>query len=456
MKRILLTLSFAITSLICLAQNDYQRTKPVGNSTANMATYNKQTIVDANLRASLTLYVPKGNTPTLNNAKDSVGAVFFSTADSHFYVYRGSATWDKYARYSDISQVVTDSLANYQKLPNTKITGCTITVAGDSITVSSGSFRINGQVYSASTRLFPDVPYSPDGTQRYLTFIGTTGGIIDTLGGIADSIATYPSIAYNQADLGSVLVGSGSIGQPSAPVEILAGGAITSIPTVGYNPGTNLTSAQFIQNVFYQSQSPTASLSGGQTLEKRPSGTTSVTLNWSAGRLASTQPLSSIVVAGVSQTFIQPSSGSSVSGTQAVSVTNNSNTTYANTVTTVDSKTASANTTVSWSDRRFYGRSASATPDETIIEASAGGASQLSNSRAGTFIITASGSNFPYFSYPVIYGALTSIKDVNNFEVLSSFNQTTVSVTNSFGLTISMYVYTLNASTASNYQITTQ
>lgn len=347
-----------------------------------------------------------------------------------------------------------DTLSNYQKLPNTKVTGCTITVIGDSILVSAGSWRINGSVYSkATSTLFPNIPYSPNGTQRYITLIGTTSGTIDTLGGVADSIAVYPTVSANQANIGSVVVGSGAIGQPIVPEpeETITGGVITSLPTIGFNPGSNITAAQFIQNTFYQSQAPTFSLSGGQTLEFRASGTTTFTLNYTAGRLAGTQPLSTIVVAGSSKSFSQPSAPGTVSGTHDVSVTNNTNQTFSGTVTTVDSKTASTSTTFTFQKRRYWGRSASASPDETIIEAVAGGGSELStDTRAKSgFSISASGSNYVYYAYPSSYGLLTSIT-VGGFDSFNAFTITSVSVTNSLGYEEVYYVYTSNNTFSAN------
>lgn len=53
------------------------------------------------------------------------------------------------------------------------------------------------------------------------------------------------------------------------------------------------------------------------------------------------------------------------------------------------------------------------------------------------------------YSYPVSLGALTSIKDANNFEYLGSYDRTTVSVTSTVGTTtntVSYYVYTLHDS----------
>ena len=397
---------------------------------------------------TLTLRAQETPPPFNNDFKQlSTSSFYIHLPDSAIWQYKGVVFgWARLGRFKDIQ----DSLANYQKLPNTKITDCTITSNGDSITVSGGTYRINGTIYTAPTRIFPDIPYSPEGTQRYLTFIGTIGGVIDTLGGVADSIAILPPIAFNQADLGSVIVGSGSIGQPIVPTEVLTGGAITSLPTIGFNAGTNITAAQFIQNVFYQSRVPTASLSGGQTLELRSAGTTNYTLNWNAGRQTGTQPLSTIVVAGISQTFTQPSEGASVSGTQSVTVTNNTNVTYTNTVTTIDSKTASASTSFTYLPRRYLGRTANLIPDNTIILATAGGSSELSGSRVKSgFTVAASGSNYIYYAYPASFGALTSIT-IGGFESLPAFTQNTISVTNTLGYTVNYFVYVSNNTFSAN------
>jgi hypothetical protein len=403
---------------------------------------------------TLTLRAQETPPPFNNDFKQlSTSSFYIHLPDSAIWQYKGVVFgWARLGRFKDIQ----DSLANYQKLPNTKITDCTITSNGDSITVSGGTYRINGTIYTAPTRVFPDIPYSPEGTQRYLTFVGTIGGVIDTLGGVADSIAILPPIAFNQADLGSVIVGSGSIGQPIVPTEVLTGGAITSLPTIGFNAGTNITAAQFIQNVFYQSQNPTLALSGGQTLEFRAAGTTNYTLNWNAGRQTGTQPLSTIIVAGISQTFTQPSAGFTVSGTQSVTVTNNTNQTFIGATTTVDSKTAGASTTFTYQKRRFWGRSASPTPNETIIESIVGGGSELSSAiRAkSNFIITASGINYVYYAYPVSYGLLTNIV-VGGFDSIDSFTRTTVSVTNSLGYNENYYVYTSNNTFSANTPLIT-
>ena len=103
---------------------------------------------------------------------------------------------------------------------------------------------------------------------------------------------------------------------------------------------------QLINSNFFvkiTTQNPTASLSGGSNYELHSAGTFSPTLNYSAGRLAATSsasataPIASITVASVSE----PVTGCStapciISGTQGVTVTYNTNTTFSNVVVTTD------------------------------------------------------------------------------------------------------------------------
>jgi hypothetical protein len=339
MKRIFLILPLLFIGLMAFSQNDINRTTPIGNVPANTATYNKRTVNDANLRANLTLYIPNGVTPTLNNAKDSSGAVFFkvnASSDTSFYANIQGSGWVRFPNYNKIVQ----------------------------------------------------------------------------------------------------LIGSSS--------PVLLAGAITSLPTVGYNPGSNITTAQFITNSFYQTQPPTSGLSGGGNYELHSAGTFASTLNWIGGRQSATNPLATINVAGINQTFTQPSAGASTSGTQGVTVTWNTNATYYNTVTTTDSKTATSSTGYAFYPSRYWGRSAITAPTTVILLATAGGSSELTGGKAKSgFTISASGSNYVYYAYPSSFGDLTSIL-VGGFESISSFTKTILSVTNASGYVQNYTVYTSN------------
>lgn len=96
----LLTILLASVSLISYGQTDINRQLPVGNNPSNTATYNKQSVVDANLKVRKTLYIPNGATATLNNAKDSTGAVYFAVSDSSFNVRLGG-NWVKFKTYDN-------------------------------------------------------------------------------------------------------------------------------------------------------------------------------------------------------------------------------------------------------------------------------------------------------------------------------------------------------------------
>lgn len=222
--------------------------------------------------------------------------------------------------------------------------------------------------------------------------------------------------------------------------SIFPGGPITTLPIVGNNPGTNITPDQFITSQFYGTQPPTASLTGGGTFEYTNASTQSATLNWSAGRSTATNPLASIVVAGITQTFSQPAQGASVSGTQAVTVPTNTNTTYTNTVTTTDGKTASATTTFSYQNKIYAGFVPSATPTDAEIIAATGsgyvsGFFSGSRNQSGS-LSTPSATKYYVFVSPASYGTPNII--INGLGV--TFNQTTRTFVNASGYSSSYIV----------------
>lgn len=225
------------------------------------------------------------------------------------------------------------------------------------------------------------------------------------------------------------------------------GGVISSLPVIGNNPGTNITPDEFITSQFYDSQPPTAGLTGGGTYEFTAAGNTSRTLSWTAGRQSATATLSSIMVAGITQTFTQPPINATVSGTQNVSVPNNANTTYTNTVTTTDGKTATATTTFSYQNKIYAGFVTSATPtDGDIINAlngNVGGVFSGSRNQSGS--LSAPGaSKFIVFSNPASYGTPNVV--INGLGV--SYNQTTRSFTNASGGVVTYIIAVSPFSTA--------
>jgi len=159
---------------------------------------------------------------------------------------------------------------------------------------------------------------------------------------------------------------------PGAWVPIVVSGITRKydVSNLATNTAVADSLAQFVR---LQTQAPMASISGGYFYERHAIGTFTASLGWSAGRQAAgtnilaTNPLSSIIVAGTSQTFSQPAAGSSVSGSQSVTVTYNSNTTFTDTVKTTDGKSAIGYTYFSVYDKRFVGWAATSTPTNSEI-----------------------------------------------------------------------------------------
>lgn len=228
----------------------------------------------------------------------------------------------------------------------------------------------------------------------------------------------------------------------------------------GVNPSTNEL-VSFLNAVFYPSQPPTASLSGGTNLELRSVGTAGpYTLNWVAGRQAATDQINTVTITSTAGqnfplSFSQPSAPGIVSGSQNVFFTANTNITFTNTVLTADGKTATASTSFNYLPKRYWGRTANVAASAAEILASAGGNNALSNSKSGTFSITASGSNRVFIAYPSSLGDLTSIV-VGGLESLASFTKTVTSLTNASGYTQNYNVYTSNNATGGDLTANTQ
>jgi hypothetical protein len=234
---------------------------------------------------------------------------------------------------------------------------------------------------------------------------------------------------------------SGSVSIAQAIGIITTPNPITGTGTVALD--TAYANATYVR---IQTQNPTATLSGGGNYELHSAGTFGSTLNWSGGRLAAnstqaaTNPLASIVVATVSQTFSQPSPGGSASGTQVVTVTYNTNTTYTNTVTTTDSKTASATTSYLFFPKLYIGFVPSNSPsDADIIGVTNGNGGVLATSFvASGSLSTPSASKYICIAYPASFGAVNNIV-INGLSV--TFNSTTRSFTNASGYSQSYLIY---------------
>lgn len=235
----------------------------------------------------------------------------------------------------------------------------------------------------------------------------------------------------------------------SSGSTIINGGPTTSTPSAGFNPGTNISIDEFIQKAYYASQGPTSGISGGQQMELMASGAAlSFNLNWTAGRQSATQPIQSIIVAGVSQTFTTPAAGGSISGSKSVSVVRNTNTTFSNIVTATDGKSATSTTSFTFLPKRYFGWVNSTAPTDANIIAAGG---ELSTAIFKSWIQPApTGAQFLMYAYPASEGVLNRF-DINTFPSLPSMQLTQRNLTNASGFTqlYNIYVST-NAFTVSS------
>ncbi|BFG69133.1 hypothetical protein KACHI17_00140 [Sediminibacterium sp. KACHI17] len=238
-------------------------------------------------------------------------------------------------------------------------------------------------------------------------------------------------------------------------------------PFTNVNPGTN-DIAEWIQKVFYPSQGPigtltmslvhpitSATISGSSAnLEMMASGVNiPVTLSWTAGRQASTEPLASVTVGGVAQTFTQPAQNASINGSVIVSVPRNTNTSFSNQVLTTDGKSISGTPSVSvnFSWRRYYGfiDAPVGVADGTGFTPSASDILALSNKEFGSSRGVSSPTLIPtagqrlVIAYPAIWDAGTTKIWIGGLESSGNFQRQVVSFTNASGASTNYVVYVL-------------
>jgi hypothetical protein len=230
-------------------------------------------------------------------------------------------------------------------------------------------------------------------------------------------------------------------------VKITAG-TISSLPAIGDNFGTNITTAEFIQSAFFRSQAPTTTLSGGTTLELMLAGATlSESLNYSIGfQTATVSPVTGSITSTDSKSYPLGSFTGTTSNVQSVTLQRNVNTTFTLTATSGDGKTSTAATTFSWKPKAYYGCSTNV-PTTTEILATLGGSGYFSSAKGSSQLSTTVPSDDYYhifYAYPSSFGTLTSIKDNAGNQLINAFIVITLSVTNNSGYTQNYYVYYSN------------
>lgn len=250
--------------------------------------------------------------------------------------------------------------------------------------------------------------------------------------------SALPLIIYGTNGTYWSRIGGGGGG--SGTDSIVAGGTITTVPVVGTVINTNITPAQAIREMFFGAQAPTSTLTGGEVIEFTALSTVAKTLNWSASRLVATTTLSSITVAGISQSFVQPSAPATVSGTQAVTVPTNVTTVYSNVVLASNGQSSTSTTTFSFQRKIYAGFVTSSTPTDADVIAAAnsayvGGQFATSFNQSGT-LTDPSSSKYVVFASPLSFG-LPTIK-IQGLTV--EYNVTSRTFINQSGYSSSYYI----------------
>lgn len=286
---------------------------------------------------------------------------------------------------------------------------------------------------------------------------------------IAEKVITAAHIKSNAADQVMVSDAEGSVtwvdkatlgGGGGGNVGAFNGNRpITGAYYKDVNPGTN-DLAKWIEAVFYPSLGPTATLTGNPSgnREMGASGTTSVSLNWTAGRAKETAELTSINVAGQEVFSASPAPGASASGTVTVMAKNNEANVFKITVKTADNKTAEATASLSFQWKRYYGFATGGDDGENFAPTDAqilaltsefGSSAAVSNKAASP-----SGRQKLVIAYPAAWGGTKII--VGILDSTGAFEKTTRSFRNSAGGVTDYVIYVQKDNTAAPVTFTIQ
>lgn len=272
--------------------------------------------------------------------------------------------------------------------------------------------------------------------------MGTDVKTLLTNQGVLTSLTTAQKTSLVAAinELKAGLAGAGAGVYTNATVTPSTLGGIAAGTTF-----SNKTWQQMMDSLLYPYQVPSFSsfsITGQSTpVEVGSSITANPTFTWATTN-ASNVSANTIQIVDVTGGSAVLHSGGANDGTQATSlavVTKTSATSHTFRITGTNS--ASANFTrdlvIAWQWKRFYGESASASLNETGIEALRVGG--IVSGFAGTYSFSAGG--YKYLSYPTALGTATSFKDQSTNLDVPFEAATTVSVTNTYGVTTTYNVH---------------
>lgn len=172
---------------------------------------------------------------------------------------------------------------------------------------------------------------------------------------------------------------------------------------------------------------------GTTSIVEKGSTVSALTVNWVLNKTATAIELTDVV----SGTILP---GDTSYGFTGLSLTTDK--TYTLNVTDSEGGTDSESTYIKFGLYSYWGQSSSGTPNEAQIEATLNGSSSLeedtSSSISKSTFSQSGGGNYIYYAYPSSWGNASLL--VNGF--VSTWNKTTVSITNASGNTENYYCYT--------------
>lgn len=217
---------------------------------------------------------------------------------------------------------------------------------------------------------------------------------------LRDSVFTLWNRVDNISASVSIVGSSSNDYIRSTAMPITVGGASIGTTFSG-------TIQQALDKILYPYIGPASSLSGGGVREF--GATTSTTLNWSVTK--NSQSIFSITVNG---TPIVPT-GNSQAGSQAANATQNVSTTFnMSAQDTPNGSITNASTTISWSNKRYWGTSATFTALNSaqilaLSGAGVGSGNELSATRVQTRNGINGGGNYIVFAWPTAFGTPTFV-----------------------------------------------
>ncbi|WP_353549482.1 hypothetical protein [Sediminibacterium sp. KACHI17] len=235
---------------------------------------------------------------------------------------------------------------------------------------------------------------------------------------------------------------------------------ITASVFNGQNPGTN-DLVKWIEYLFYPSQGPTAGLTityGSNTgntitIEKIADGADLMaTMNWEAGRQASTKLLSAITVAGDTVAFTQPHQNASVTGIANVSVPRNVNSSFTIRALTEDNKAATSTVNFRFLWKRYYGFVSTSLANEVMLTPTNKEildlSSEFASARGFTKTVNPGSPKRLVIAYPLSMDSNDMEIKISGFDQKGAFDRQVIKLVNESGGSTDYVVYTAKNNTS--------